>query len=53
MVEVLVSENVSSMVPAAPSDPYSPTWSCEGWQEVVDVDYIALTAQALEADSAT
>jgi hypothetical protein len=24
------------MVPAAPSDPYSATWSCEGWHEAVD-----------------
>jgi hypothetical protein len=44
MVEVLVSENVSSMVPAAPSDPYSPTWSCEGWQEVVDAVVVVATA---------
>jgi len=37
VVEVLVRENVSSMVPAAPSDPYTTMWSCDGWHVVAVV----------------
>jgi hypothetical protein len=37
VVDVFVRENVSSMVPAAPSNPYKAMCSCDGWQLVVAV----------------
>jgi hypothetical protein len=41
-VDELAREKESSVVPAAPSDPATPRWSCDGWHVATDTGSVVV-----------